>query len=585
LQTIKKIINLLDRDELIGVRKLVLIVILVAFFDLVGIASIMPFMSLVANINLVDSNEYLFWVYTNFDFDNKKQFLFFLGILVFSFLILSLALRALMTYQILKFTYEKQYLISKRLLNNYLEKPYLWIISRHSSELSKNILTESSVVVEHGLMPLIILITNSILVGSIALLLIFFTPALFLGVLGVFSISYFFIYKFVYKKIDLFGKERLKNNEKRFQVVEETFSLIKFLKINELYKKFTKNYFSAAKNYSSSQTNAMTIKNMPKFLIEAVVFGGMIVVTLFLINSNKEFHQVISILSLYAIAGYKLMPSIQQIFGSISQLRFAGPSLDLISSQLFEPRKDEIDLQEEIYFNKNIKLKNVTFFYDKSNYQGLSSINLTINRGSNIAFIGSTGSGKTTLVDLIIGLICPQNGAIYIDDTKLSKFNYLSWQRKIGYVPQNVILFDGSLAENIALSGSSKEIDMQKVVNVAKIAMLDDYIENLPAKYESMVGDKGSKLSGGQKQRLGIARALYQSPSVLILDEATSALDSSTEKKLLNELKIYSKDITLLMITHKESTLNLCEKIYMLNEGKINPIKNHRPLIKKNKIP
>ena len=297
----------------------------------------------------------------------------------------------------------------------------------------------------------------------------------------------------------------------------------------------------------------------------------MLFVVLFLMRESENFSNILPILALYAFAGYRLLPSLQLIYSNATQLKFVGPALDSMYEELkgLSPI-DKYKTKDKLILNKSIKLENIYYNYPQSSKTALKNINLTLPAYNTIGLVGATGSGKTTVVDIILGLLEPQKGNLLIDDEIINKDNFFNWQRSIGYVPQQIYLSDDTVAANIAFGIKSNEINQEAVVNASKIANLHDFVVNeLDDQYKTTLGERGIRLSGGQRQRVGIARALYHSPKILILDEATSALDNLTEKAVIDAVNNLSKKITIILIAHRLSTVQKCDKIYQLEKGEI----------------
>lgn len=278
------------------------------------------------------------------------------------------------------------------------------------------------------------------------------------------------------------------------------------------------------------------------------------------------------LITLYAFAAYRLLPAIQQIYSSFNQLKFIGPAVDSVYQDIKNLTSNEIILDNKdnsLNFKNEIVLKNIFYSYPNSRKKALSNISINFPSKSTVGIVGKTGSGKTTLVDIILGLLEAEDGSFEVDGQKISQNNIQNWQKLIGYVPQDIFLSDCSIKENIALGINTKDINLQQIENVSKTAKLHDFvINNLPDKYETVIGERGVRLSGGQRQRIGIARALYNNPKILILDEATSSLDNNTEKKVMDAIYKITDDITVIIIAHRLNTIKNCDKIFKLEDGK-----------------
>ena len=310
---------------------------------------------------------------------------------------------------------------------------------------------------------------------------------------------------------------------------------------------------------------------MPRFALEAIAFGGVILVILSLIFKTGSFNSAIPVISLYVFAGYRLMPALQQIYSALTQITFIGPSVDNLYKDIKNLAFYEtIKKQDDLLFEKKISLKNISFEYPNAQKTSLKNINLIIPAKTKVGFIGTTGSGKTTTIDIILGLLEAQKGTLEVDNQIITNSNRRAWQRSIGYVPQHIYLADQSIEANIAFGLSPDKIDKLAVEKASKIANLHGFIiDKLPNKYQTIVGERGVRLSGGQRQRIGIARALYHDPKVLILDEATSSLDSQTEKAIMDALNNLNKEVTIILIAHRLNTIKECDLIYKLDNGKI----------------
>ena len=325
---------------------------------------------------------------------------------------------------------------------------------------------------------------------------------------------------------------------------------------------------------------------LPRFILEAIAFGGMLLIVLFFMKQSANFNNMLPIIVLYAFAGYRLMPAFQLIYSNFTQLRLVGPSLDkmYIDFSGLSPIVDYPN-QDALPFNDAITLKNIYYKYPNSSRTTLKNINLRIPASSSVGFVGVTGSGKTTTADIILGLLEPQRGTLEIDKEIITKQNLKSWQKSIGYVPQNIYIADDTIAVNIAYGIDAKNIDQVAVENAAKIANLHDFITSeLPLKYQTTIGERGIRLSGGQRQRIGIARALYNNPKILVLDEATSALDNVTEKAVMEAVNNLNNSITTIIIAHRLSTVKKCDEIYLFEKGELKDHGRFEKLIKNNNL-
>ena len=574
MQTFKKILFLLTPSERKSAIFLLVLILIMAILDTIGVASILPFIATLTNPSLIETNLILnrmFQASKIFGVENNQQFLFALGILVFLLLIISLAFKALTTYRLVRFVQMREYSIGRRLVEGYLRQPYSWFLSQHSADLGKTILSEVSKVVGGGIKASMELIARTNVTIAIIILLILVDPKLALIVSFFLCGLYGLIFYFIRNYLNQIGKKNLENNRLRFTSVSEAFGAAKEVKVGGLEQAYISSFSVSAKIYARTQAYQTIISQLPRFFLEAIAFGGILLIILYMMTQTGNFQNALPIISLYVFAGYRLMPALQIIYTSFTQLTFVGPALDKLYNDLknIKPLNKNHE-QGVLALNKVISLNKVYYNYPNSSRTALKDINLSINAKSTVGLVGTTGSGKTTTVDIILGLLEAQKGALEVDGKIITEQNSRSWQRSIGYVPQQIYLADDSVAANIAFGVDPEDIDQAEIEKVSKIANLHEFVlEELPKQYLTTIGERGVRLSGGQRQRIGIARALYNNPQVLILDEATSALDIQTEKAVMDSVNKLSKNLTIILIAHRLSTVKNCDKIFLLEKGKL----------------
>ena len=574
MKTFKKLLFLLSSHERNQAVLLLIMIIFMAFLDMIGIASILPFVAVLTNPGLIETNIILyelFQISKNFGIKNNHHFLFVLGFLVFALLIISLSFKALTTYAQIRFVQMREFSIGKRLIEGYLNQPYSWFLNQHSSDLGKTILSEVEQLVDNGIRPMLELFAKGFVAISLILLIIFIDLKLALLVGISLSSIYGAMFFFIRKNLFYLGEKRFKNNKVRFEIIGEAFGASKEIKVGGLEKNYIDNFSIAAKNFAQTQSSSQILSELPRYILEAVAFGGMLLIILYIMSQTGSFNTVIPIVSLYVFAGYRLMPALQQIYVAFTQLSFISPSIDKLYDDLRALKfKNENFVYTNLTLDNSIELKNIYYSYPHAEKFTLNDINISIPAKSSVGFVGTTGSGKTTIIDIILGLLYPQKGTIEIDGVAIHEKNIRSWQRLVGYVPQSIYLSDDTLAANIAFGIESKNIDYDLVEMASKIANLHSFIiDELPLKYKTTIGERGVRLSGGQRQRIGIARALYHKPQLLILDEATSALDHETEKAVIDAVYNLNKNITVILIAHRLNTVKDCDIIYKLEKGRI----------------
>jgi ATP-binding cassette subfamily C protein len=399
---------------------------------------------------------------------------------------------------------------------------------------------------------------------------------------------YILIYLYYSEKLKIGGARRLKKNEARFKSASEALGGIKDAKVLGAENFFLKRFCEDSDEFSNLQAWYQTINQVPKYIMEIVAFGGVVGLLIFLVASDIATHDIIPLVSFFAFAGYRLMPSLQSVFNSFTTFKFNIAVLDKIHNDLINEKleSDEISIRKKriipLNFKSSIKLEKIYFSYPQHDNPILRDINLEIKKNNFVALIGTTGSGKTTLVDLILGLLTPQKGLFMVDDQKVTKENIKNWQANLGYVPQQIYLSDDSISRNIAFGLPDDKIDMEKIKKVSKMANIHDFIDSeLPEGYHTIIGERGVRLSGGQRQRIGIARALYHDPQILIFDEATSSLDNETEKEVLKAIHKVFKFKTLIVIAHRLSTVKEANKVYLIEKGKIVDSGSYEKMVKK----
>ena len=584
---LKKIFNLLSSKAKKKTIFLLVMFFIMALLDIVGVASVMPFMATLANPELIKTNVYLNNFFHFLNFDNPESFLFFLGFLSFAFLLISLIFKAITTYLQSNFVFMQEYEIGMRLLEGYLRQPYAWFLGRNSSDLSKTILSEVAAVLNGAIIPAMILISQGLVVIMMLIFLIFINPKLIIVVASVMVIFYTLVFFSINKFLLRIGKEKVYVNKNRFLALNETFGSVKEVKLGESEMKFVYQFSKYAMPFAKQQSYLQSLSYLPRLALEAIGFGGLLLIILYLMNNTQDFDLIIPVIALYAIAGYRLLPAFQNIFSALTKLRFARPALDLLNDELanLSFNRSKISKIVKMKIKDNIELKNISFNYPGSSKLSIKDVSMKIKINNNIGIVGVTGSGKTTLADIILFLLTTDKGAIFVDGKPINSKNYRAWQKIIGYVPQQIYIADDTVSANIAYGIPPESVNKAAIKRSAKIANIHEFItKELKDGYKTILGERGKKLSGGQRQRIGIARALYNEPSILILDEATSALDSITERAVMNEINNLNKKITIIHIAHRLSTVRHSDQIYVLDKGQIKAHGTYNKLQSNSKI-
>nr|MBF0681544.1 ABC transporter ATP-binding protein [Pseudomonas sp.] len=521
----KKLYTLLNHHERRRAALLFVLMLGAALVEVVGVASVMPFVAVLSNPDVVESNAYLAGLYQWSGIQEVRSFMIALGALVLVVFISSLALKALSAYSILRFTSMRSHAFSYRLLAGYMAKPYAFFLGRNTSALSKMLFSEVGEVINGVLLPLLKIVSGTVVAALVISLLFVVEPLLTLIVGAVLGGSFFTVYVLSRKALKRLGKQRLAANTQRYVLASEALNGNKELRLLGRERSYLERFEKASETFARHQAASKAMGDIPQYAIQAIAFGGILVLILYLMGRYGSLQEAMPVIALYAFAGYRLLPAFQEIFKNSTQLRFYHAALDSLHADLsevgFAPsarHTDNIPLAARL--NGDIELHGLTFRYAGAEQPVISNLELKIKAGSCVAFVGSTGAGKSTIVDLILGLLSPQAGEIRVAGQPLDEKNLRSWQRNIGYVPQSIYLADTTVAENIAFGIPYEQIDHEAVERAARAAHIHEFISTqLPEGYRTGIGERGVRLSGGQRQRIGIARALYHDPDVVVFDE------------------------------------------------------------------
>jgi len=574
---VRKLKQILTKGEIRQSGLLLAVGVVVAFSQMLGVASLMPFLSLITDSGIIEHNRLLNWMYGNLGFTSTRSFMIFTGAAMFAIVVLSNALAALSTWMMLTYALKNNHRLSERLLEKYLGMPYVYFIDQNSADLGNNVLNEVNQLTYRFILPLLTVISKGLVAIFILVLFFWIDIWIALTALLVFGGAYSIIYVRINRKLKERGARRLQANQKRYKLVGEAFSGIKEIKVLHRESFFVNAYSKESLQMIRDQSWNAVIGQIPRFALEAIAFGGIILFVLVLIVTEKAAGEIVSLSGLFAFAGYRLIPALQEIFNALTSMRFNQAVLDRVHkdiTQIVPQESSSGELQgpakQVLGFTHEIKLEHLKYRYPSAKSVVLDDISLTIGRNTSIAFVGQTGAGKTTLADIILGLLVPEQGLMLVDGVMIEASNRAAWQRTLGYVAQHIHISDDTIRHNIAFGIPEAGIDQNAVERAARIANLDSFItEELPLGYETVVGERGVRLSGGQRQRIGIARALYHDPEVLVFDEATSALDGATEEAVLTALHNAALFKTLIIIAHRLTTVRDCSCIYILEKGKI----------------
>jgi ABC-type bacteriocin/lantibiotic exporter with double-glycine peptidase domain len=571
--TISKLSDLLDAREKRQALLLLALMLVLGLIEMAGVASIFPLIAVLSDPGLVEKNKYLRWLYDALGFSDSNSFFIFLSASVFLVVVVRIAFTATTNYALLRYAQMRSHTLSVKLLSSYLKRPYSWFLNRHSADLSKSILSEVEQVVRGSLMPALQFVSRFFIIVFIVGLVIAVEPTVAFSALSGMAIAYGLVYLTIRGYLRRKGQERLAANRARYQVAQEVLGGVKEVKIGGLELGYLRRFDKGSLRFARLKAQLQLVREVPRHMLELIAIGGMLIVILLLLNrAEGDISEVLPLLSLYAFASLRLLPAVQSIYQCVVSLRFGGPALEILHSELMAANEQVTEFTKvaPLPLKREITLENIAFAYAQAGRPALKDISLTIPVHSTVGIVGATGAGKSTLVDIILGLLEPQQGRLLVDGQAINYENVRAWQRTVGYVPQQIFLADESIAANIAFGVPPGKIDREAVERAARMAMLHDFIvDDLPRGYDTEVGERGVRLSGGQRQRVGIARALYHDPEVLVLDEATSALDVKTEQALMDCVESISGRKTLLIVAHRPETLRLCRKICVIERGRI----------------
>lgn len=578
---LSKVRSFLSRQEQKQGLLVLAMVMGMAALETVGIASVMPFLAVLGNPGMIQTNTILAALFDfvgQYGIHTAEQFLMVLGIGSFVLIVVSAAYRTVTQFVLNRFVEMRRHSIGLRLLQGYLRQPYEFFLNRHSSDLSKTILSEVDQLVLNVFRPVFSIFSYSLVVLSIIILMVFINPLLAVLVAAILGGLYILVFLGLRRKLLQLGEDRLAANKERFSAASEAFSSIKMLKLLGRESAYLDRFSNPSKHWASIQALHVTLSIVPNYIIEAVIFGTLLLFTVVLLGesglNSGALGELLPVIGLYAFGVYRIKPAAQNIYNGVAALRYGRTVVDDLYNDLSEHktpiREDSGSSDAPLLPKKCIELSGLSYRYPGSKRDVLHHLNLTIPVGSSVGLIGTTGAGKTTLVDIVLGLLRPKSGSIKVDGVALKDDQISAWQRILGYVPQDIVLTDSSIAENIAFGVSKAHIDFDQVRRCAELAQVYDFVmEELPNQFDTHVGERGVRLSGGQRQRIGIARALYRNPEVLVFDEATSALDGDTEKAVMDAIEALANKKTIILIAHRVRTLDKCDQIIKLEDGKI----------------
>jgi len=539
-----------------------------ALLEVVGVASVVPFLTLVGDPAAAGRIPYLAAIRDGLGLTDDRTFLIATGAAALGAILTTSVVNAGLTFAQLRFTNLTGYGLARRLLARYIDREHLFFAHANSAELAKNVLSETDRLVVGVLTPTTVIASRSVSALAVVTFLIFYAPRLALILGGGFGGLYVALYLVMRVRLARLGARAVADNERRYRVVQETFGALTELKLYGRADTFAAGFDAPARAYAKATAASLLTGQLPRFVIESLAFGGVIVVVLFALSQGLDTAGLLPLLGLFAFAGYRMLPAFQNIFTSLALLRFYLPAVRVVVDELADERPPGPRPAARLPFAKAIRLTGVNFDHAPGR-PTLRDIDLTIPAHTTIGLVGRTGSGKSTLVGLVLGLLTPTAGRVTVDGVPLDAATLPAWQNRIGYVPQDVFLIDASVRENIALGIPPEDVDPAAVERAARLAGFHAVALGLDGGYDAGVGERGVRLSGGQRQRLGIARALYHDPDVIVFDEATSALDGETEAAVMGALASLGGTRTIILIAHRLTSLTATDTVHVLDGGRL----------------
>ena len=568
-----KLRTIYNKKQQISFVFLFLLIVISGFLELIGISLILPFINVVINPEIIMTNKYLFFVYNLFHINDTTNFLIFLAfVLIFVYIFKNLYMLIVYYFQY-KILYNAQKDISLQLIKFYINQPYSYHLSINTSEMVR-IVTNDSTRCSDFLSNTFFLLSEFIVLLLVTGFLFYINKIVTIILVILFIFIFFSIFGVLKPRLKIFAKNNQKYHSGMIKWIQQSLGAIKDIKILQKEQFFINKYYDSSIRFCSAQKHYRFLEQFPRLLIESFVVSVILCVIIYLLYRGIDASTIIIQMAVFAMAAFRLMPSMNRMQVALNALMYFMPSMNVVYRDLKNTRTAGYLKQEEnkkISIGEDIYINNISYKYPNTEKYIFKDISFVIKKGKSIGFEGQTGAGKTTIIDVILGLLDPTEGSITVGDVDIHK-NKNNWFSKIGYVPQFIYLTDDTIKNNI-LFYDDENIDEDRLNTVTEQAQLKEFIDSLPDGLNTIVGERGIRLSGGQRQRIGIARALYKKPEILVLDEATSALDNDTEKAVMQAIEHLYGKITMLVIAHRLTTIEKCDEIYKIDKGTIIKVK------------
>jgi ABC-type multidrug transport system fused ATPase/permease subunit len=581
---IKTILSVLDTRTRKKYYALQFVFLFSAFFQVVGIASIGPFISILSNPDVIHTNTVLSWAYKQFRFETDLQFIIATAIGSLILIVLSNAVAGMTMWLTFRFSVSLGSSLQQKIYRNFLFKDYLSHKTENYTQKIAVVATQVPRFVYMLFQPFLLLTSQLFIAMLILIGLLVLDPLLAFIAGGIIGGSYLTTYIVLRKRLAYHGAVISKKNNRVQGILSESFIGIKDVKLDSLENRYIDRFNTINVSGLKSSAFIALAGELPKFIIESISFGAILVLALVLLTTQDDIRSVVPLLSIYALAGYKLLPTMQQIYKSLSSLSGHGSVASIIANRLKSASTDPSVVfgQTKPMRIDQVTLSEADFFYNVDSTPAVHNVSLTLVRGEIYSLAGHSGSGKSTLADVILGLLKLHSGKLIVNDEVLTDENLASFRKKVGYVAQTIFILDDNVVNNVAFGVTEDDIDMNRVKQALTLANADDFVDSLPKGIYSNLGQDGKLLSGGQRQRIGIARALYKQTDLLVLDEPTSALDMESEFKLMTTLNSLKKDLIILVISHRPASIKMSDKIILMAAGEVEDIGTYSELVTKN---
>lgn len=577
---------------LTGSRKslifLLLIFIFTSILEAFGIGLVGPFISLASKPESIQSITVLDWAYRKSGLETPQQFIPVVGFIIIAIFCIQALLYFLSQTYIYRYTHKQKSILISRLLKAYLKAPYTFHLNQNTASIIRNIITETNMFTNGCLLALLIFVTNGIVIGVLTGLMAYSNSLLLVMVLVILVPTFLLFSKLGYK-FKRWGRIQSQTQKEMISTINHGLGGLKETRVIGCESYFENQIDQQAQKYARAATLSQASNILPNIFIKtSLIVFVVLFVSLFHMFFTESGQDLTAVMGVFAVASVRLIPASSQFIQSMAKMRTSSYALNMLYLDLKEIEKQKIHNPLEgildsrvngsahgknkgnqtLSFANQIELINVTYRYPESSELSLDQISFEIKKGESIALIGKSGAGKTTLVDVILGLLDLESGDIKVDGVSIYE-NLRSWQNLVGYIPQSIFLTDDTIERNIAFGVPDDQIDQGRLYKAIAAAQLEELVEQLPDGIKTGVGERGVRLSGGQRQRIGIARAIYHEREILVLDEATAALDNETESRVTAAINALAGTKTLIVIAHRLSTVENCDRVYMLDQGRV----------------